>query len=118
MKKSIKLLFAIIGLVGVVSSHALCGFDADGNYCESNINYVGFGVNGHPLMVDGVVYVRLTDDGTWYWDNSAFKNLTLSTLLTAKSTGAKIQIRWVSENIGPGPTPRGTKKIISVLLVP
>ncbi|GEM_PF-6740271 len=102
-------LFIVLG----TSAYAGCGSDGNGTWCESTIAYVGFGGNGSTRWSEGVVYVTLTDDGSWFWDNSLAKNMTLSTLLTARTSGQKVQIRWVAGDQGIG-----SKKITSVLLLP
>jgi hypothetical protein len=117
MKMLIGIAGAIIGLCNATNSFAGCGTEivlgTSTNYCESNVKFIGVGANGSPGWSEGVVYVTLSDDGSWFWDNSTAKNLTLSAFLTAKSTGQKVQVRWVAGSQG-----LGSKRITSVLLIP
>lgn len=113
MKKHPIFLLAIIGIFSVLPSNAACGTDGIGSWCESNVLHVGSGASGSSQWIEGVVYVTLSDDQSWFWDNSTAKNMTLSTLLSAKSSGQKVQIRWSAGNNGIG-----SKKITSVLLIP
>ncbi|MDB5102630.1 MAG: hypothetical protein JWP91_319 [Fibrobacteres bacterium] len=107
------LILAIVGAFAVIPSHSACGTDGIGTWCESKVLHVGSGANGSPQWAEGVVYVTLSDDQSWFWDNSSAKSMTLSELLTAKSTGQKVQVRWTAGNNGIG-----SKKITSVLLIP
>lgn len=109
-------LLVLICLLAAAESGAACGSDGNGNFCESKINYVGSGSGGTD-MLEGVVYVNIVgaspENGYWFWDNSSGKSLTLSTLLTARTAGLKVQIRFVDGAAG-----RGNKKITSVILLP
>jgi hypothetical protein len=117
MNKLIGIASAIIGLCNAANTYAGCGVETvlgtSTNYCESNVVFVGVGANGSPGWSEGVVYVTLSDDGAWFWDNSTAKNMTLSAFLTAKTAGQKVQVRWVAGSQG-----LGSKKITSVLLIP